>query len=238
MKRLLLSAVIAVLGMIQFSNAALLIYNDTKNVDSDGEIFSFNQFNPALGTLTAIDLWINSSVPSGSALVTNNSPTAHVTIRHIRSALEMDPDVGLGFAGYTGSIVDLNTTPTAKNPNNFVLAASSSQAFTMNSSQSLIGGTNQQFSISSGSFGSYLGGGTVSFFGLASITLNTIGTTYAVDSTAYYSATNVSLRYTYTPSAPVPEPGQVAASLVLLGAGGFYWFLISSRKRSRSTGSS
>lgn len=237
MKRLLLSAVIAVLGMIQFSNAALLIYNDTINVDSDGELFSFNQFNPALGTLTAIDLLINSSVPSGSALVTNNSHSANVTIRHIRSTLEIDPDAGLGFAGYTGPIVDLNTNPIAKFPSAFVLAPSASQVFSMDSSQSLIGGATQEFSISSGSFGSYLGGGTVSFFGLATITLNTIGTTFAVDSTSYYSLTNASLRYTYTPSSPVPEPGQVAASLVLLGVGGFYWFLASSRKRSRSSGS-
>jgi hypothetical protein len=43
--------------------------------------------------------------------------------------------------------------------------------------------------------------------------------------------TSVTLRYTYTPStAPVPEPGQVAASLLLLGGIGGYVFIKRRRK--------
>ncbi len=41
----------------------------------------------------------------------------------------------------------------------------------------------------------------------------------------------MTLRYTYTPgTAPVPEPGQVAASLLLLGGIGGYVFIKRRRK--------
>jgi hypothetical protein len=46
------------------------------------------------------------------------------------------------------------------------------------------------------------------------------------------AASNFTLRYTYTPDGPVPvpEPGQVAASLLLLGGIGAYYFVKRRRK--------
>jgi len=212
------------LGLV-FGNTApaeILGYTDTANVDPNGENLTFNQFNPALGTLTAIDLILNYSTAGGSATVTNNSATNTVTIRYIQTAFSLDP--AAGFVGYDGPTVNLSTTPTAKLPTTYVLAKSTSKVFSVNAGQSLIGGSAQPFSIDSGSFASYIGYGSVDFFALAIINLNTIGATYTVNGAAYYAATSLTLNYTYTvaPPVPVPEPGQIAASLLLLGGAGVF----------------
>lgn len=184
----------------------------------------FNQFNPSLGSLTGVDVIVNSSYAAGSATVTNNSPTSNVTIRFIQSDLEVFEDVALGFSGYAGPTVNLNTSPTAKNPANFVLIPQAQQSFTVNAGQSLSGNTAQEIPISSGSLGAYLGSGTVSFYAISSINLTTIGSAYTVNSSAYNAPTSLSLRYTYTAApSPVPEPGQVAASILLAVAVGGAW---------------
>jgi hypothetical protein len=231
MKTLIKSAIIgfALVGMVQAVPTSLFVtQNATQSVDTDtGASFTFNQFNSALGTLTAVDLLINSSTPTGSALVTNNSLNNTVTIRYIKTDLDIFNDSSLGFAGYDGGVIDLNTTPTAKHPTTFIISALGSQNFTANAGQSLIGGAPQTFSISSSNFSAYQGSGSVSFFGVSSINLTTIGSTYAVDSSLYSALTSTTLRYTYTPASPspVPEPGQVAASLLLLGGIGGYIFI-------------
>ena len=214
MKILLASIFLVALGL-SYSSAALITQTDIQSVDTqNGATFTFNKFNPSLGSLTAIDLVINSSTPAGSTSVTNNHSSSNVTIRYIRSSFEMIDDVSLGYAGYQGSNVNLYTNPLARLPTNFVLAPLSSQVFTVNPSQSLIGGSAITESISSSSFNSYLGAGTVSFNAVAQVTLNTLGSSYSVDSSLYDPVTSVSLNYTYTPTAPVPEASQVAASLL------------------------
>ncbi len=225
MKKHLLSSLMGIFLYEGVSQAALILQTSALNVDTDSGVnFVFNQFNPALGSLTGVDVIVNSSFAAGSATVTNNSPTNNVTIRFIQSELDVFDAPALGFNGYAGPTVSLNTSPTAKHPTNFVLSPLGQQSFTVNAGQSLSGNATQEIAISSGSLGSYLGGGTVSFFAISSINLTTIGSSYAVDSTAYYAPTSLSLRYTYTASpSPVPEPGQVAASILLaLGAGGFW----------------
>jgi hypothetical protein len=82
-------------------------------------------------------------------------------------------------------------------------------------------------------FSPYIGGGSISFLTNIQNNISTTGASFNVDSTNYYSVTAMSLRYTYTPSgdpSAVPEPGQVAASLLLLGGIGGYIFI----KRRRS----
>lgn len=221
---LIKSAIFAV-AFAGVAQAATLTYNSTQSVDTNtGATFTFAKFNSALGTLSAIDFLINSSTPTGSALVTNNSLTNNVTVRLIKSDLSFDPDGVLGFAGYTGSTLNLDTTPTAKTPTWNVINASGSRTFTINGSQSLIGGSAQTFGISPSDFAAYLGGGTVSFTGISSINLTTSGAAFTVDSSLYSATTSTTLQYTYTSAAPsgVPEPRQAAASLlVLVGIGGY-----------------
>lgn len=198
--------------------AAIIDFTDTQNVNSAGLTnFTFSQFDPSLGTLTAIDLLLTSSTPSGNITVTNNSDTNTSTVTGIQSALNILG--GTGHSGYSGSSTALNTSPGSTF---YAIAASGSQLFTMNPGQSLIGGVTQTIPISSGSFASYTGLGTVSFSGYATVNINTFGASYTADSTNYFSATSATLRYTYSGTAAVPEPGQIAASLVALAAIGTF----------------
>lgn len=210
-----------------------LTQNVTQSVDTNtGATFTFNQFDSSLGTLSAIDFLINSSTPTGTALVTNNSPTNTVTVKLIKSSLTFDPDSTLGFSGYSGNDVNLDTTPTAKTPTWKVISATGSQVFTINGSQSLLGGSAQTFSIASSNFSAYLGSGTISFAAASSINLTTTGAAYTVDSSLYSALTSTTLRYTFTAASPspVPEPSQVAASLLLITGIGGHIFIKRGRK--------
>lgn len=238
MKTLIKSAIISIVSLIfvgiaRATPSSYVTQNITHSVDTNtGATFTFNQFNTSLGTLSAVDFLINSSTPSGSAVVTNNSLTSNVTVKLIKSALTFDPDGALGFSGYSGSDVNLDTTPTAKTPTWKVINASGSQVFAINGSQSLIGGSAQTFSIASSDFSAYLGTSTLSLKASSSINLSTSGAAFTVDSSLYSALTSTTLRYTYTAASPspVPEPGQVAASLLLLGGIGGYVFIKRRRK--------
>lgn len=221
MKKVILS-VILLATAFSASQAALLTYNATGPVNTTPHAFEFNKFNSGLGTLSAIDLIINYSTPAGSATVTNNDVSNTVIISNIKSSLEIVANPALGFGGYTGSWLSLDTNPIAEDPVSFALAPNTSQGFIINSNQSLIGGIPQHFPISGGSFASYLGSGSVSFSGLSTIDLTATGSSYDVDSSHYYANTSLSLQYTYTPS-PVPETGQVAASLLVVVGLGVYF---------------
>ena len=224
----------ALLLLLMGPNAfsATVSYSDDRNVVSSGLTgFTFNQFDSSLGTLTAVDLLISSSAPSGNMTVTNTDASNTANVVGISSALNFLS--GTGHSGYAGSSTTLSTSP---NSSFYTIPALGSQLFEVNSGQSLIGGTTQTISINSANFASYIGLGTVTFNAFATVNVNTFGATYSVNSSSYFSATEASLRYTYTPAGPVPvpEPGQVAASLLLLGGIGAYVFL-KRRKKTATT---
>ena len=121
------------------------------------------------------------------------------------------------------------------------LAPGNSQVYTLSSSQSLIAGT-QTYSVSGSPwtlFQSPGGTGTTPTFTAALISgvaFSDIVTNFPDVTYSLSAASNFTLRYTYTPStAPVPEPGQVAASLLLLGGIGGYVFIKRRRKPAVAT---
>ena len=222
----------AILGfaLVGVAQAATLDRSDSRSlITSSTSTFTFNKFDTSLGVLSAVNLLITSSTPTGSAAVTNNSPTSLVDVLSIDSRIQILGNATLGLSsGYTGNYTNLDTTPDALF---YPINPLSSQTFTVDSGQSLIGSTTVSLSISNGSLSAYQGSGNVSFRALTGITLNTIGSTYSVDSSLYSALTSMTLRYTYTPSVnPVPETGQVAASLLLLGGIGGYVFIKRRRK--------
>lgn len=222
----------AILGfaLVGVAQAATLDRSDSRSlITSSTSTFTFNKFDTSLGVLSAVNLLITSSTPTGSAAVTNNSPTSLVDVLSIDSRIQILGNSTLGLSsGYTGNSTNLDTTPDALF---YPINSLSSQTFTVDSGQSLIGSTTVSLSISNGSLSAYQGSGNVSFRALTGITLNTIGSTYSVDSSLYSALTSMTLRYTYTPSVnPVPETGQVAASLLLLGGIGGYVFIKRRRK--------
>jgi len=232
MKTLIKSAIIglALAGVAQaVPSSGYVTQNSTWSLTGSNQTFTFNQFNSALGNLTAVDLVINSSTFSGSVSITNTTGNV-IDIDNIRSRIQVS---GTGFTQF-------NTTNTA----------AGGVTPSVSGGYSLIGGANQNFtatttsflglpnttSIASGSFASYIGGSSTPSF--TARLLNTVSSDadLASDLTnvfSFSSSAPITLRYTYTPSSDpsaVPEPGQVAASLLLLGGIGGYVFIKRRRK--------
>jgi hypothetical protein len=223
------------LGIALFATTSMvnaqstLTYNATENVVATGTPFTFSQFNSSLGTLSAIDLVINSSAPGGTITISNFAGTA-MNVDAIDARFRITADPTLGITAYNTSYLTMDTTPSAP----LSIPGGGSQVFNIVGGQSFIGGSPVTRSINSSAFAQYLGLGSVAIATTVQTQIDTTGSNYNVSSGAFLSPTSMTLRYTYTPSGPVPvpEPGQVAASLLLLGGIGAYYFV---KRRRKST---
>jgi len=219
-KTLIKSAVFAV-AFAGVAQAATSDQTLSGNVTSGaGATFTFNQFDTRLGTLSAIQLIINSSTPGGSFDLSRFNSGGN-TLGYLQGFSEQlavnDDSITDIFNGPVQNISFSGNTTIGKNMG--------TRTYTVNSSQSLLSGGAYTASIAGGSWSYYTGNATVDIY--AAITPATtlssnalgIGSSYA----GLLAASSFTLRYTYT-AAPsgVPEPRQVAASLlVLVGIGGY-----------------
>jgi len=214
------------------AGAATLTYSASPTIGSTNTTFSFLKFDTGLGTLTAVDLLFNSSVAGGSVSIDTNSSGEDATFTNLSAFIRTS---GTGLTQQNTTPVNLSLSPGLPT----VVPADSTQSFSITGSQSLISSV-QTYTINSANWSSYqdVGGvaNTPNFTGRA---MTSFSITSAVQPTTsnslFTAASSYTLRYTYTPSGPVPvpEPGQVAASLLLLGGIGAYVF-IKRRKKSAS----
>jgi hypothetical protein len=164
------------------------------NVNNNGVAFSFNQFNPALGTLNSVTFAILSSVDSNYFSATNISNTSSV-VKSPLDHLTVVDNQGSG-AGYNGNDVPLVTTPVTV-PVGYTLAKNSSQNFTI-TPVSLIGSNAVIADLSSYS-NLYTGTGNVIF----NVTINPVvtikGGSVTLDMSTVTNTTTLQLTYTYTP---------------------------------------
>ena len=65
----ILSLLLAAIAFSSSSQAALVSYNATPTIGTSNTTFNFSLFNSDLGTLTAVDLLLNSSVAGGSVSI-------------------------------------------------------------------------------------------------------------------------------------------------------------------------
>jgi hypothetical protein len=197
------------------------VTNDlSQNIATDGT-FSFAKFNTALGTLTGVKLKIVSSVDSGSYNVTNNGSVSAVKVKTPNDTLTVIDNQSSG-AGYGGSQVNVTTTPGTTGVNGYSLAARTGQTFTF-ADFSLIGGSPVEKVIDSSYFAAYEGAGFVTFDVYNSIITPVTGSNYQVNADNWINTTALDLIYDYE-AAATPEPGQVAASMLLMaGIGGFFF---------------
>jgi hypothetical protein len=221
---------IALIAATSMVNAqSILTYNANPTIGTNNTTFTFSMFDSNLGTLTAVQLLLNSAVPGGSVLITAsaiddgefNSMTS--TLRTSGTGLSLQ---------VTSPALTVVFNPSLPE----TIAAGTNQTFSVVGSQSLISSV-QTYNINSANFGSYQNvggvGNTPNFTGRVTANFNVSGDTApATSSDLFNSATSYTLRYTYTPSGPVPvpEPGQVAASVLLLGGIGAYYFVKRRRK--------
>lgn len=235
-------------GLAMFTAAAAsavpstVTQNSTQTVTQSGTSFTFNTFNSSLGTLTAVSLLVQSSDISGNFTVARTGGASNVTINGITTNLFLTGAVGSGLGDDGGYSVGISP---ARDPSgSFIL--NSSNSFTrvvgINGTQSLVSGTPTTVLFDGGlNLNYYIGDGTSTFAynGLLDIVLNqsgSAGSTASVTSSNALAPTQLTLQYSYTPGiAPIPEPGQVAASLLLLGGIGAYVFIKRRKKSAPAT---
>jgi hypothetical protein len=210
-----------------FAQSVTINQTVTPTLTTTSQTFTFNLFDSDLGTLTAVNLLLNSSVAGGSVSLTTDAESAifdSFTSR-VRTS-------GTGLAPLETTAVPISLNPGLPNPQ----SANTLESYYVTGSQSLISSV-QTYAINSLNWASYQtpggAGNTPNFSArtFATQTLTTDGSPVFI-STLYTAASSYTLRYTYTPGpAPIPEPGQVAASLLLLSGIGAYVF-IKRRKKS------
>jgi hypothetical protein len=191
----------------------------TWNLNTTSQSFTFNQFDSALGTLTAVDLIFNSATLTGDLTLTATSSSRTISglgsyISVTGTGITNSADTALYTSfGFTGTKTNIPTT---------------GRFFTINGSQSAVDAPETLSLLNDApTYASFIGGGTFNFGSFLSVVplgtnANTSNLTVTGDTLA--SVANVTLRYTYTPTpSGVPEPSQVAASLLVVGGLGIYF---------------
>jgi hypothetical protein len=225
---------IALLGLASTVMAqSTLTYNANPTIGTTNTTFTFNLFDSNLGTLTAVDLLLTSSTAAGSVSVDTNSSGVSAEFTNLAASIRTS---GTGLSNQFSPGVNLTLSPGLP----YTVPEDDSQVFSVTGSQSLISST-QTYGINPANWSSYEvaggSGNTPDFTGRAFTSFSiTSFSQPATSNTLFTAPSNYTLRYTYTPSGPVPipEPGQVAASLLLLGGIGTYVFL-KRRKKSATT---
>jgi hypothetical protein len=208
------------------SSAATSTYNASPSLTHNtNTTFSFTMFDSSLGTLTAVDLLLTSATLGGSVSLQSDGGD---NILNSFNASVRTSGTGLSQQNSTTAVV----TSFTPGPGTTVFDEDTT-VFSIISSPQIISST-QTYSIGSGSFSSYqnLGGtGLTPNFTSQVRTPSPQGIVGAAG-TGIFSGSSLTalssytLRYTYsTDPSPVPEPGQVAASLLLLGGIGGYVFV-------------
>jgi hypothetical protein len=219
---LIKSAVFAV-AFAGVAQAATSTYTDSETITTAGTSFTFTQFDTSLGTLSAVDLILNSSVPGGYLAFTK-SGGGSATYTGLLAGIDIT-DSSFNTLFTSGTSLSLTATPAAGNGTFSTGSAANTKQFNISGSQSLLSSTPTTQSVSAPNWTLFTGAGSFTLDSninaLASYT--STGGTVTPDYTNLNALTSISVRYTYT-AAPsgVPEPRQAAASLlVLVGVGGY-----------------
>jgi len=207
------------------ATAATVSFSDTKSVGVNSSDFLLGKFDTGLGTLTAVEIKVDSSTLAGSVTVTSKSAST-VTVTAFDAALTVsDPSLtnDLGFNETTARLFTVVTSPIWKGAGGTKVSGNSSQVYT------IVGGQSYTFSaqnISSDYFTAYESVGGVGAVDIQAINVATIGAsggTYEVDPTATVANTKMTVTYTYD---AVPEPTTIG---LLAVAGGV--ILLAVRRR-------
>ncbi len=216
------SALALVAGLTVASNASAATITQTFTQPQSATTWSvadipFNQFNPSLGTLTAVTLGFSGSFTQQEVIsVPAGNPTQQIT------GLSAIADVLIyGAPNFTNQITDINNTQTVLSFPGASIASGTSQTF--NAAGNLVYGPTAQTPIAP-----YIGAGTISFSLAGTGGFSVSGGGQANFSITTMSGGTLTLTYTYDPAITppptngVPEPttmaGALAGLLVLVPA--------------------
>jgi hypothetical protein len=210
--------------VISTSQAQSTLSFTNNNVAGGNNTFAniaLNKFDTGLGTLTDVVVTVNFTTIGGSFDVTTpsnsftdaevNSADARITIR--QSSLN-----SLGFTQIGQATFGVGTTPGLP----FIVPApSGSQTFGVTGTNVFIGLSQNIDSSFWSAYQSAGGVGSVVFQVRNNPDINISGGVFALNALAFTADANMTVTYTYNPSAPIPEPGTWAAGLLLLGGAAY-----------------
>lgn len=228
-RSLLLGIALVGVALAGVAQAATNSYTDNQTIDTSGVSFTFTKFDSSLGSLSAVDLIINSSVPGGSFSFSKTG-VGSSTYQSFNGGMQVYSDNSLLFNNSTA--ISLTATPVAGNGTFQSSSNINNRTFSVAGSQSLLSSVPYTQSIASSGWGDFTGTGSLNLYGLFNALATASGSNLTPQYANLIAPTSLTVRYTYTPASPspVPEPGQVAASLLLLGGIGGYVFIKRRRK--------
>ena len=224
MKKTLLILALAA-GALTTSQASVIYQNLTQAVGQTAGNFTFNKFNQQLGTLTGVTFTIVSSTDSGSFSF-KNLDAGSATVSSAKDALTI-VDNQNATGNYDGGLKTLTASPTIP----YDVASGNTQTFVL-TSKSLAANVATDLTADLAYYESLTGAGVVSFAANLNKVVNNNASIATLDTGLWVNSTHLQLAYDYT-AAPVPEPSQVAASVLLIG--GITGFVVVRRRKSAAT---
>lgn len=218
------ATLLAVLATMVSSSWAQSVISYTTNAVAGGNNafanIALNKFDTGLGTLTDVLVTVNFTTLGGSFSVSTPSDsetpadveaaTGRITIRGITNSL--------GFTQIGQTNFAVNTSPSLLYT---VPAPSGSQIFTIVGTNVLVA-SSQNISTNFWSAYQSAGGiGSVVFQVRNNPDVTVSGGVFTLNALAFTANANMTVAYTYTPSAAVPEPGTWAAAALLLGGAAY-----------------
>jgi hypothetical protein len=181
---------------------------------------TLGKFDTGLGTLTDVVVTVNFTSLEGSFTVTSGAVNAaQVQAAYGLPTLQQSPTNSLGFTPFTPSFPGYAVGTTPSLPAS--VPANSLQVFDIVSTNVLV---NSVQNINSSFWNTYQaagGVGSVVFQVANAPFVQVFGGGYTLDANAFTATANMTVTYTYNPSAPIPEPGTWAAGLLLLGGAAY-----------------
>jgi hypothetical protein len=207
------------------SASAQSVISFTNNAVADGintfANIALNKFDTGLGTLTDVVVTVNFTTLGGSFTV--GTPFDSFTDAEVESAagrvtVRGSTNNPLGFTTLGQTAFGVATTPGLTYT---VPAPSGSQLFTIASTNVFVG--NSQ-TIASGFWSAYQsagGVGSVVFQVRNNPDITVSGGVFNLNALAFTADANMTVTYTYNPTAPIPEPGTWAVGALLLGGAAY-----------------
>jgi hypothetical protein len=182
---------------------------------------ALNKFNTGLGTLTAVNVTINFVSLGGNFTVVNIDEDFSIQLTQASAGVVIQEVLGSGL-GYSAATSDAVVSTTPGLP--YEIDPSGSKLFVVAPQTTLVASSQDIASNFWAPYQSAEGSGTVTFQVKNSPSFDIAGLGEAAFSPKKFTSTaNMTVTYTYWTTAP--EPGQVAASLLLLGGIGGYMVL-------------
>lgn len=210
---LLLAACAAAIGPTGFAGAATITQTFPITITgSNTQGFTWNQFDPALGTLTGITFSMSGTV-SGSFTVTNTSEDDTVQLSNPADRLRMVfSGTGTKPTNQLTSQLPLLLSPSMSGTG-FTLGVSGTQLFTLDpASQVFSPLSSELFAVSN----YFIGLSTVSSIANQSFTITTSGGVTMTDLAALQSQGVAALVYTYSAIVPEIDPAGTGSMVALV----------------------